>query len=77
MVSCLGNPDVAGLAFYCAINSMKTDFKKGILTTNNRMELLASIEALNTLTEACEVTVHSDSQYMKNGITRDFQLEAE
>ncbi|EJS91859.1 ribonuclease H, partial [Pasteurella multocida subsp. multocida str. Anand1_cattle] len=40
------------------------------LTTNNRMELRAVIEALNTLKEPCSVTLHSDSQYMKNGITK-------
>ena len=34
------------------------------------MELLAVIEALNGLTEPCTVILHSDSQYMKNGITK-------
>ncbi len=38
-------------------------------TTNNRMELTAVIEALNTLTRPCEVVVHTDSQYVLKGIT--------
>lgn len=38
-------------------------------TTNNRMELMAAIEALNWLPEACEVVVYSDSQYVIKGIT--------
>lgn len=37
-------------------------------TTNNRMELTAVIRALESLTRACEVDVHTDSQYVKNGI---------
>ena len=37
-------------------------------TTNNRMELTATIEALNALREPCDVTLYTDSQYVKNGI---------
>ncbi|MCY4610445.1 MAG: ribonuclease HI [Gammaproteobacteria bacterium] len=37
-------------------------------TTNNRMELQAAIEALNSLTEPCEVEVVTDSTYLKNGM---------
>lgn len=37
-------------------------------TTNNRMELQAAIEALNSLTESCEVEVVTDSTYLKNGM---------
>jgi ribonuclease HI len=39
-------------------------------TTNNRMELTAAIEALDTLNQPCLVTMHTDSEYLKNGITR-------
>jgi ribonuclease HI len=39
-------------------------------TTNNRMELTAAIEALHALTRPCSVTLHTDSEYLKNGITR-------
>ncbi|MCY4022614.1 MAG: ribonuclease HI [Anaerolineaceae bacterium] len=38
-------------------------------TTNNRMELTAAIMALEALREPCEVTLCTDSQYLKNGIT--------
>ena len=39
------------------------------LTTNNRMEMSALIEALRLLKESCQVRVHTDSQYLKLGIT--------
>ena len=39
-------------------------------TTNNRMELTAAAAALEALTRPCKVVVHTDSEYVKNGITR-------
>lgn len=39
------------------------------LTTNNRMELLAAIHALETLARASKITIVTDSQYVKNGVT--------
>jgi ribonuclease HI len=39
-------------------------------TTNNRMELTAAIEALEALNQPCSVTIHTDSTYLKDGITR-------
>ena len=39
-------------------------------TTNNRMELTAAAEALTALTRPCKVRLHTDSEYLKNGITR-------
>ncbi|MDF7675040.1 ribonuclease HI [Acetobacteraceae bacterium ESL0709] len=39
-------------------------------TTNNRMELTAAAEALETLTRPCVVRLYTDSEYVKNGITR-------
>ncbi len=39
-------------------------------TTNNRMELTAAIMALEALREPCQVTLYTDSQYLKNGITQ-------
>jgi len=39
-------------------------------TTNNRMELTAAAEALAALTRPCRVVLHTDSEYLKNGITR-------
>ncbi len=40
------------------------------LTTNNRMELLGSITALEALKEPCQVKLHTDSQYVVNGISK-------
>ena len=40
------------------------------LTTNNRMELLAAIRALEALKKPCRVELHTDSQYVRDGITR-------
>lgn len=42
-------------------------------TTNNRMELIAAIEALNSLKRPCSVIVHTDSQYLQRGITEWMQ----
>jgi ribonuclease HI len=39
-------------------------------TTNNRMELTAAAAALEALTRPCSVILHTDSEYLKNGITR-------
>lgn len=68
--SCLGNPGPGG---YCALIQYKKIEKKicsgFYLTTNNRMELLAAIIGLETLTEFCDVTLVTDSKYVKLGIT--------
>ena len=69
--SCLGNPGQGGIGILLCYKQHEKQISKGyFLTTNNRMELLAVIEALNTLKEPCTVKLHSDSQYMKNGITQ-------
>lgn len=39
-------------------------------TTNNRMELLAAIQALATLKESCKIELHTDSQYLQKGISQ-------
>lgn len=69
--SCLGNPGPGGIGVLLRYKQHEKQISAGyFLTTNNRMELRAVIEALNTLKEPCSVTLHSDSQYMKNGITK-------
>jgi ribonuclease HI len=40
-----------------------------LLTTNNRMELMAAIAALEALKRPCRVDLHTDSQYLRSGIT--------
>ena len=69
--SCIINPGKGG---YGAViihgvhrKEISTGYRK---TTNNRMELLAAIKALNKLKEPCEVTLHSDSTYLVNGMTK-------
>ena len=69
--SCLGNPGAGGIGILMRYKQHEKTRSQGYqLTTNNRMELRAVIEALNSLTEPCQVILYSDSQYMKNGITQ-------
>lgn len=69
--SCLGNPGPGG---YCAIlryRGKEKIFSAGYhLTTNNRMEMMAAIIALEALTEQCAVILSTDSQYVRQGITQ-------
>jgi ribonuclease HI len=68
--ACIGNPGPGGWAFILRYGRHK---KEGCgaepHTTNNRMELRAAVEGLRALKEPCEVTIVTDSQYLKNGIT--------
>ena len=68
--ACRGNPGPGGWgAWLKSGESEKELFGGDKLTTNNRMELTAVIEALATLKRRCTVTIYTDSQYVKNGIT--------
>ena len=68
--SCLGNPGVGGWAFL-VIKENKLTSKSGLdkNTTNNRMELCAAIEALDFLKDEKILKIHTDSRYLKNGIS--------
>ena len=69
--SCLGNPGPGGYGAVLIYKGHRKELSHGFAhTTNNRMELLAPIEALNSLTEACNVELTTDSQYVKNGINQ-------
>ena len=69
--SCLGNPGPGGIGAILRYKQHEKMLSKGYFkTTNNRMELRAVIEALSALKEPCLITLYSDSQYMKNGITK-------
>ncbi|TNG95740.1 ribonuclease HI [Pasteurellaceae bacterium USgator11] len=69
--SCLGNPGPGGIGVLLRYKQHEKTISQGYrLTTNNRMELLAVIVALESLTESCKVRLYSDSQYMKNGINQ-------
>ncbi len=68
--SCLGNPGPGGWAALLRYNGREKELSGGeVQTTNNRMELMAAIMALETLKEPCAVTLHIDSQYLRQGIT--------
>jgi ribonuclease HI len=69
--ACLGNPGPGGWACILRYGSqVKEMYGSAPATTNNRMELTAAIEALKILREPCEVEVVTDSEYVKNGITK-------
>jgi ribonuclease HI len=68
--ACKGNPGPGGWGALLVMGEHEKELFGGELgTTNNRMELKAVIEALNTLTRPCEVVVHTDSQYVQKGIS--------
>src|SRR5699024_7266243 len=68
--ACLGNPGPGGWAALLRYGVRERELVGGEpQTTNNRMELMAAIRALEALTESCEVVLHTDSQYVRKGIT--------
>jgi ribonuclease HI len=68
---CEGNPGPGGWAAVLEYAGQKKELSGGApATTNNRMELQAAIEALKALREPCEVELFTDSQYLREGITR-------
>jgi ribonuclease HI len=68
--ACSGNPGPGGWGAVLRYNGTVKELKGGApLTTNNQMELTAAIEALRALKRPCDVELHTDSQYLKNGLT--------
>lgn len=68
--SCLGNPGPGGWAALLRHEGRERELSGGeALTTNNRMELMAAIMALEALNSACRIALHTDSQYVRQGIT--------
>jgi ribonuclease HI len=68
--ACKGNPGPGGWgALLRSGDQEKEIFGGETPTTNNRMELLAVIRALESLTRRCEVAVHTDSQYVQKGVS--------
>lgn len=67
--ACKGNPGVGGWGALLKYGAhTKEIFGGEVNTTNNRMELLAVIEALKMLKRPCVVVVHTDSQYVQKGM---------
>lgn len=68
--ACLGNPGPGGWAALLRCKGRERELAGGDPdTTNNRMELMGAIMALETLSEPCVITLHTDSQYVRQGIT--------
>ncbi len=69
--ACRGNPGPGGWGALLRYQQTERElYGAEPDTTNNRMELRAAIEALKALTESCEVTLTTDSVYVRDGITR-------
>lgn len=67
--ACSGNPGPGGWGAILEFGGKRKELKGGeALTTNNKMELTAAIEALNALKRPCKVKLYTDSQYVKNGV---------
>ena len=68
--ACSGNPGPGGWGAILIARGREKEICGGEpATTNNRMELMAAIEALTALTRPCRVELHTDSQYVRTGIT--------
>lgn len=69
--ACSGNPGPGGWGAILLFKTERRELSGGeTLTTNNRMELMAAIGALEALKRPCEVHLHTDSMYLKDGITK-------
>ena len=69
--SCLGNPGPGGYGVLLRYNGHEKELSDGFKrTTNNRMELMAAIAGLEALKESCIVALTTDSQYVRDGITK-------
>ena len=69
--ACRGNPGPGGWGVLLRFGGHEKELSGGEAhTTNNRMELSAAIEALKALSQACQVTLTTDSTYVRDGITQ-------
>ena len=69
--ACKGNPGPGGWGAIIRSGGHEKELSGGEpLTTNNRMEMLAAIRALQALKRPCEIVVHTDSIYLRDGITK-------
>ena len=68
--ACSGNPGPGGWGAILTFGDREKELKGGeAMTTNNRMELMAAISALEALQKPCTVALYTDSQYLRGGIT--------
>ena len=69
--ACSGNPGPGGWGAILRYGAVEKElFGSENPTTNNRMEMMAAIEALSALKKPVTVRLHTDSQYLKDGITK-------
>jgi ribonuclease HI len=69
--ACSGNPGPGGWGAILRFDSIEKELSGGEpLTTNNRMEMMAAVNALEALKRPCRVRLHTDSIYLRDGITR-------
>ena len=69
--ACSGNPGPGGWGVLILQDGRETELSGGAPeTTNNRMELIAALEALNATPDGATIRLHTDSTYVKNGITQ-------
>lgn len=69
--ACSGNPGPGGWGALLMFGKAEKELCGGAAnTTNNRMEMTAAIEALKALNRSCDIHLHTDSVYLKDGITK-------
>ena len=69
--ACSGNPGPGGWGVILRYGEHEKELNGGApATTNNRMELQAVIEGLSALKGRCQVTIHTDSKYVMDGVTK-------
>ncbi len=69
--ACRGNPGPGGWGALLIFGATEKEISGGEDdTTNNRMELMAAIQGLNQLKRGCRVSLHTDSKYVLDGITK-------
>ncbi|MDP1604519.1 MAG: ribonuclease HI [Legionella sp.] len=72
--ACRGNPGPGGWGVLLRHNGREKTIHGGeVHTTNNRMELMAAIKALEALKRSCEINLYTDSQYLRQGMTEWLQ----
>ena len=67
--ACSGNPGPGGWGAVLRYGDVEKEMNGGDpATTNNRMELMAAIMAIEAVKRPCEIHLHTDSEYLRNGI---------
>ena len=74
--ACLGNPGPGGYGVILEHNGTRKELCGGFgFTTNNRMEMMAAIVGLEALKRPCQVTLHSDSRYLIDAVSKGWAVK--